>query len=355
MVMSLYPATQKNPKLAQNVVQLLDVGMGGSEGVAEGSLEEIDRRGFLKGMGAAAGLTTLGKASGQPRTYADQIVRRIKPNMVFMGDIDSNPRTEVEIRSAPDGTILSRRITQSSGNEEWDKAVLRAIDRSVSLPKDTDGRVPPIIVIGFSPNDNEPVRRPSSRSQLGVDDTTKKILFDSLMLLYFSQFYKKHQAWEKHKNEIVSFADTNMQQDYITTTYAKIKSDLDALRKSDPNKWNNFAKQVGDNSGSTIQAMKRLGLSITEVDQQGVAEGEEQNVFAPDIETQQLLRYAQQHYPNTQGKQQAFVKFVQRALNHSEEDDMEQDEKIEQLAKAIKQLDAKVSQVTESEDYLEEK
>jgi hypothetical protein len=86
-----------------------------------------------------------------------------------------------------------------------------------------------------------------------------------------------------------------------------------------------------------------------------VAEGEEQNVFAPDIETQQLLRYAQQHYPNTQGKQQAFVKFVQRALNHSEEDDMEQDEKIEQLAKAIKQLDAKVSQVTESEDYLEEK
>lgn len=29
MVMSLYPATQKNPKLAQNVVQLLDMGMGG--------------------------------------------------------------------------------------------------------------------------------------------------------------------------------------------------------------------------------------------------------------------------------------------------------------------------------------
>ncbi len=35
MVMSLYPATQKNPKLAQNVVQLLDVGMGGSENVTE--------------------------------------------------------------------------------------------------------------------------------------------------------------------------------------------------------------------------------------------------------------------------------------------------------------------------------
>ncbi len=36
MVMSLYPATQKNLKLAQNVVQMLDVGMGGEQNVAEG-------------------------------------------------------------------------------------------------------------------------------------------------------------------------------------------------------------------------------------------------------------------------------------------------------------------------------
>jgi hypothetical protein len=35
MVMSLYPVTQKNPKLASNVVQMLDIGMGGGEDVAE--------------------------------------------------------------------------------------------------------------------------------------------------------------------------------------------------------------------------------------------------------------------------------------------------------------------------------
>jgi hypothetical protein len=35
MVMSLYPVTQKNPKLAANVVKMLDMGMGGQEGVAE--------------------------------------------------------------------------------------------------------------------------------------------------------------------------------------------------------------------------------------------------------------------------------------------------------------------------------
>jgi hypothetical protein len=37
MVMSLYPATQKNPKLAANVVKMLDIGMGGQEAVAEGA------------------------------------------------------------------------------------------------------------------------------------------------------------------------------------------------------------------------------------------------------------------------------------------------------------------------------
>ena len=35
MVMSLYPATQKNPKLAANVVKMLDMGMGEQQGLAE--------------------------------------------------------------------------------------------------------------------------------------------------------------------------------------------------------------------------------------------------------------------------------------------------------------------------------
>ena len=39
MVMSLYPVTQKNPKLAANVVKMLDMGMGNE--LAEGSLNEF--------------------------------------------------------------------------------------------------------------------------------------------------------------------------------------------------------------------------------------------------------------------------------------------------------------------------
>ena len=44
MVMSLYPVTQKNPKLAANVVKMLDMGMGmgGQEGVAEDATGSFD-------------------------------------------------------------------------------------------------------------------------------------------------------------------------------------------------------------------------------------------------------------------------------------------------------------------------
>jgi hypothetical protein len=41
MVMSLYPVTQKNPKLAANVVKMLDIGMGGQEQVSEGVAETL--------------------------------------------------------------------------------------------------------------------------------------------------------------------------------------------------------------------------------------------------------------------------------------------------------------------------
>jgi hypothetical protein len=43
MVMSLYPATQKNPKLANNVKQLLDMGMGEQEQLAEYKTKVLDQ------------------------------------------------------------------------------------------------------------------------------------------------------------------------------------------------------------------------------------------------------------------------------------------------------------------------
>jgi colicin import membrane protein len=111
----------------------------------------------MQGMaGASGGPNATGtalKSSGPSATYAGRLVGRIKPNIIYPGDVVGNPRAEVEVRVAPDGMIQSRRIVQSSGNKAWDDAVLRAIDKTEVLPKDTDGRVPPVIVLGFRPLD----------------------------------------------------------------------------------------------------------------------------------------------------------------------------------------------------------
>jgi len=66
--------------------------------------------------------------------------------------VPSTLRAVVEVRAAPDGTIVGRRLVKSSGNKDWDEAVLRAIDRTDMLPRDTDGRVPSPIEIGFTPD-----------------------------------------------------------------------------------------------------------------------------------------------------------------------------------------------------------
>ncbi len=106
--------------------------------------------------GASGGENATGsalKSSGPSSSYAGRLVGRIKPNITYPGDVVGNPRAEVEVKVSPDGTILSRRIVQSSGNRAWDDAVLRAIDKTEVFPKDTDGRVPSVIVLGFRPQD----------------------------------------------------------------------------------------------------------------------------------------------------------------------------------------------------------
>ena len=127
---------------------------------AESARAEAMRAENLKRMqglaGASGGENSTGtalKSSGPSASYAGRLVARIKPNITYPGDVVGNPRAEVEVKVGADGTVLSRRIVQSSGNKAWDDAVLRAIDKTEVLPRDTDGRVPPVIVLGFRPLD----------------------------------------------------------------------------------------------------------------------------------------------------------------------------------------------------------
>ncbi len=111
----------------------------------------------MQGMAGASGdenaKGTALKSSGPSANYAGRIRARIKPNITFTEDVVGNPKAEVEVRTSPDGTILSRKLLTSSGNKSWDDAVLKAIDKTAILPRDEDGRVPPVLEISFRPKD----------------------------------------------------------------------------------------------------------------------------------------------------------------------------------------------------------
>ncbi|WP_243020642.1 cell envelope integrity protein TolA [Simplicispira sedimenti] len=106
--------------------------------------------------GATGGENATGTAlrdAGPSGSYGGRVAAKVKPHIVYPDAVAGNPRAEVEVRAAPDGTITSTRLVQSSGNKAWDDAVLRALQKTETLPRDVDGRVPSALVIGFRPKD----------------------------------------------------------------------------------------------------------------------------------------------------------------------------------------------------------
>ncbi len=114
--------------------------------------EQIQRMmGQAAGKGSSVGNSAVN--SGPSASYGGRVAARIKPNVVLTDPVPGNPRAEVEVRADAEGKIIDRRLIQSSGNAAWDQAVLRAIDRTGTLPKDTDGRVPSPLIIVLRPLD----------------------------------------------------------------------------------------------------------------------------------------------------------------------------------------------------------
>ncbi len=116
--------------------------------------ENLERQNAL--LGATGGAQASGaalKASGPSATYGSKVRAKVKPNIIFTEDIAGNPVAEVEVRTTLDGTIISQRLVKTSGNKAWDEAVIKAIIRTETMPRDTDGRVPTPMIIEFRPKD----------------------------------------------------------------------------------------------------------------------------------------------------------------------------------------------------------
>ncbi|BEI42102.1 MULTISPECIES: cell envelope integrity protein TolA [unclassified Polynucleobacter] len=97
----------------------------------------------------------VGAGGNAPPGYADRVRKKIKPLIVFNTESTSgNPTVVVLVDLAPDGMILKRTVTSPSTDPAWDRAVLIAIDRAESLPRDENGKIPMRqIKLTFKPKD----------------------------------------------------------------------------------------------------------------------------------------------------------------------------------------------------------
>jgi colicin import membrane protein len=113
--------------------------------------ENLKRIQGMAGTGAPSSTGNAAQSSGPSASWGAKVQARVRPNIVFTDEVSGNPKAEVEVRTSPDGTIIGKRLVHSSGVKGWDEAVLRALDKTEALPRDTDGRVPSPVIIGFRP------------------------------------------------------------------------------------------------------------------------------------------------------------------------------------------------------------
>lgn len=104
--------------------------------------ENMRRMQGMAGTGGPESRGTAARSAGPSATWGARVQARVRPNITFAEVVVGNPEAVVEVRLAPDGTIVSKRIKKSSGHKGWDDAVLRALDKTEVLPRDTDGTVP---------------------------------------------------------------------------------------------------------------------------------------------------------------------------------------------------------------------
>ena len=103
--------------------------------------------------GAPGSTGAAAQSAGPSANWAGRVKARIKPNITFFDEAPANAVATVEVRLAPDGSIVGQRLVKSSGIKSWDEAVMRAVEKTEVLPRDTDGRVPSSFEIDFRPRD----------------------------------------------------------------------------------------------------------------------------------------------------------------------------------------------------------
>jgi TonB family protein len=78
--------------------------------------------------------------------YTEKIKASVMSNVA---DQPSAGPVTVRIKSRPDGMILAKQLIRSSGDPNWDNAILQGIGKTEKLPTDIDGSTPTTMVVKF--------------------------------------------------------------------------------------------------------------------------------------------------------------------------------------------------------------
>jgi colicin import membrane protein len=121
-------------------------------------LEEVKRlRGLADATGASTDTGKAAKAAGPSASYLGRLRARIKPNITFsdaqLQTVLGNPAAEVVVICSPSGQIIGKKLKVSSGNDAWDQAVLNAVEKTGTLPRDENGNMPSEITFSLRPRD----------------------------------------------------------------------------------------------------------------------------------------------------------------------------------------------------------
>ena len=90
------------------------------------------------------------KSKPASNTISNAYKEKIKASI--MSNVSEQPNAgpvSVQIKSRPDGMILKKQLIRSSGDPDWDNAILQGIDKTEKLPTDIDGSIPTTVVVKF--------------------------------------------------------------------------------------------------------------------------------------------------------------------------------------------------------------
>ncbi len=151
------PEPKTEPKPAPKPEPKIDQAAQARKLAEQREQERLDNIQRMAGLAGASGAPNAQgsqqQSSGPSSGYAGLIKGRVRPNLVFPGNVSGNPLVSIEVRLAPDGTVLGRpRVLKSSGNKEWDDAVVRAFEKTEALPRD-GGKIWSPLVIDWRVND----------------------------------------------------------------------------------------------------------------------------------------------------------------------------------------------------------